>query len=225
MSDALAFDVYGTLLDLNALLKPVGAALGDPDQAHAFLSAWRRTQIEYAIRRAAMRTYEDFPTCSRQALDFTNRSLRAGLSEQDQQKLLDAQNHLPAYPDAAGGLESLKSAGLHLLAFSNGPRKVLEPLLDQAGLLSRFDGLVSADEVKTFKPAPEVYEHLVQSAQRPKAEVWLISSNPWDVLGARFAGLRTAWVRRSEDEVFDPWELEPELTVSSINELAPALCA
>ena len=49
---------------------------------------------------------------------------------------------------------------------------------------------------------------------------WLVSSNAWDVVGAKAAGLRAVWVRRQATAVFDPWEVEPDVVVSSLAELA-----
>ena len=45
----------------------------------------------------------------------------------------------------------------------------------------------------------------------------MVSSNPFDVLGAKHAGLRAAWIKRSEDKIFDPWNgLEPDLIVPDL---------
>jgi 2-haloacid dehalogenase len=54
-------------------------------------------------------------------------------------------------------------------------------------------------------------------------ETWLISSNAWDVIGAKSAGLRAVWVRRKLDVVFDPWHIEPDLVVESLEQLAEKL--
>ena len=46
-----------------------------------------------------------------------------------------------------------------------------------------------------------------------------VSSNAWDVIGAKAAGLRGAWVKRQPDLVFDPWDVEPDVVVSRLDEL------
>ena len=48
---------------------------------------------------------------------------------------------------------------------------------------------------------------------------WLISSNPFDVIGAVSAGMHAAWVKRTEAAVFDPWGIEPTITVANLGEL------
>ena len=80
--------------------------------------------------------------------------------------------------------------------------------------------IVSVDPIRTFKPDPAVYELLVLGELRVQREmVWLISSNPFDVIGAKACGLRTAWVQRDPKRVFDPWEFEPDLVVHGLAEL------
>src|SRR5208283_1694001 len=99
--------------------------------------------------------------------------------------------------------------------FSNGRAEAVDSLLTQAGLRDFFLDVVSVDEVKSFKPDPGVYAHFLRRAGAPGADAWLISSNPFDVIGALSAGMRAAWVRRTPDALFDPWDLEPTLTVES----------
>ena len=70
-----------------------------------------------------------------------------------------------------------------------------------------------------------MYAHFLRKAQATGSEAWLISGNPFDVIGAISAGMRGAWVQRSADAVFDPWGIEPTVTVTSITELADAIAA
>ncbi len=99
----------------------------------------------------------------------------------------------------------------------------MEGLLEQAGIRSHFEAVISVDEVKRFKPDPAVYAHLRYRLESEPGDTWLISSNPFDVIGARHAGLHAAWVRRSPEAPFDPWGIEPDLTVSDLEVLAERL--
>ncbi len=221
MTAPIAFDVYGTLINIKQIVQHLTPYVGE--RAEAFAAEWRRTQIEYAIRRAAMKRYEDFSVCARQALDYTSRVFRADLSADDRQRLLETQQNMPAFPDVVGGLDGLARKGHRLWAFSNGPEAALTPLLDRAGILPHLDGIVSVDEVRSFKPDPEVYHHLARRLDRPIGETWLVSSNPWDVIGAKSAGLNAAWIQRDPQEVFDPWEIEPDLIADSLDALVGRL--
>lgn len=214
---ALGFDVYGTLVDPLALADPLQALVGD--QAIQFANLWRFKQLEYAFRRGLMRRYADFDACTRQALVYTQRMLRCQLPESDQDRLLEAYLYLPMFPEVPAGLAALQAQGHQRIAFSNGVEASIRALLANVGLLPFVDDVVSVDDLRTFKPDPEVYAYLARRAGRPLAETWLVSSNAWDVIGAKAAGLRAVWVQRRSDVVFDPWDVEPDLVISRLDEL------
>lgn len=221
MPQALGFDIYGTLVDplrMNERLRPLAG-----ERADRFSELWREKQIEYTFRRGLMRSYADFGVCTRQALAFAARAVGVQLSEENEQRLIEEYQNLPPFPDVAPGMEALRSQGHAMVAFSNGVEATARTLLQRAGVLSYLDDVVSVDDVKTFKPDPEVYRYLARRLQRPVDEVWLISSNPFDVIGAKAAGLKAAWVRRKPEAVFDPWGIEPDMVVPDIEELAKKL--
>jgi FMN phosphatase YigB (HAD superfamily) len=76
-----------------------------------------------------------------------------------------------------------------------------------------------------FKPDPDVYAHFLKRAGVPASEAWMVSSNPFDVLGAMAAGMRSAWVRRDPELPFDPWGMAPTLTVPGLADLAGSLAS
>jgi 2-haloacid dehalogenase len=96
----------------------------------------------------------------------------------------------------------------------------VEKLLKNANIRDYFIGVVSVDEMKSYKPNPGVYSHFLRRAGALGANAWLVSSNPFDVIGAISSGMRAAWIKRSPDALFDPWGIEPTLTVNSLSNLA-----
>ena len=218
MTTTLAFDVYGTLIDTHGIIATLQPRLGQ--RAADFSRAWRDKQLEYSFRRGLMQKYETFAVCTGQALDHTCLLFGLHLGPAEREKLLDAYRTLPAFMDAREGLTRVRDAGFRLFAFSNGPAEAVGSLLAQAGLRDFFLDVVSVDEVKSFKPDPGVYSHFLRRAGAMGGDAWMISSNPFDVLGALSAGLRAAWVKRSPEVPFDPWGLEPTLTVDSLSDLA-----
>ena len=215
---ALGFDVYGTLVDPLAMAEPLRALVGE--QADRFAVLWRSKQLEYSFRRGLMRRYVDFDACTRQALRYTQQTLRCELPESDRDRLLEAYLYLPLFPEVTASLTALKAQGHRLVAFSNGVEASIRALLANAGVLPLLEDVVSVDDLRTFKPDPAVYEYLAKRTGRAPAETWLVSSNAWDVIGAKAAGLRAAWVKRQPDAVFDPWDVEPDVVVSGLDELA-----
>jgi 2-haloacid dehalogenase len=107
-----------------------------------------------------------------------------------------------------------------LFAFSNGSADAVETLLKNASIRDYFIGVVSVDEMKSYKPNPGVYSHFLRRAGALGTDAWLISSNPFDVIGAISSGMRAAWVKRSPEALFDPWGIEPTLTVNGLLNLA-----
>lgn len=217
----LGFDVYGTLVDPFGMERQLESLFGD--RGRAICTLWRQKQLEYSFRRGLMRCYEDFDACTHRALSFATKTYKVELSDATQRQLLSDYLNLPAFPDALSALETLKASGCRLLAFSNGVENSLRTLLGNAGVLTYFAAVVSVDDIKTFKPNPDAYAYLVSQGGRSREETWLVSANPFDVIGAKAAHLRGAWVRRNSEAVFDPWEFEPDVVVSDLTGLATSL--
>jgi 2-haloacid dehalogenase len=217
----LAFDVYGTLINTHGVLSALEVLVGD--QAITFSNTWRDKQLEYSFRKGLMQNYETFAVCTRQALDYTCSYYGKNLSEEQKKELLSIYRILPAFDDVKEGLTRLKTAGFRLFAFSNGVAEALEVLLNNAGIRDLFLGVVSVDDIKSFKPNPGVYSHFLRQSKSTGGSAWLISSNPFDVIGALSAGMKSAWVRRSPESIFDPWGIEPTITVASLLEIKERL--
>jgi 2-haloacid dehalogenase len=118
------------------------------------------------------------------------------------------------------GLARFAQSGFRLFAFSMGRRDDLDALLAHAGIARHFEGVVSLQVPQLYKPAPAAYEYFLRETGAAAAEAWLVSGNPFDVLGAVGAGIHGAWVKRSPDVVLDPWELAPTLIAEDL----PLLC-
>jgi 2-haloacid dehalogenase len=219
---AIGFDIYGTLVDpleMNEHLRPL---VGE-DLADRFSELWRNKQIEYTFRRALMRRYEDFRVCTKQALVYATRYLGIELSEEDQEKLIEEYQNLRPFPDVIPGIQTLKEKGHNLVAFSNGVEATARTLLERVGVLPYLDGMISVDDLRTFKPDPQVYLYLAGRLRREPQETWLVSSNSFDVIGAKAAGLKVAWIQRSPDTQFDPWDIKPDLIAPDLEILAERL--
>jgi len=221
MPEALGFDIYGTLVDPLEMNEHLGEVVGEG--AERFSALWREKQIEYTWRRGLMREYADFGVCTRQALDFAALSFGLELSDDGRDGLVEEYQNLWPFPDVLPGLERLRSEGHTLVAFSNGVERTARVLLERGGVLDHLEDVVSVDDLGTFKPDPEVYRYLARRLDRPVGETWLVSSNGWDVIGAKSAGLRAAWVRRNPATVFDPWGIEADLVVEDLEQLAGRL--
>jgi len=217
MTITLAFDIYGTLIDTHGVKTSLNGMIGD--RADAFSNLWREKQLEYSFRRGLMQNYQDFSVCTRDALEYCCQQLGEDLSSEQKQQLLQEYRTLPAFPDVEPCLKQLQEGDYRMFAFSNGAADAVTGLLQHAGIEQFFDGVVSVDEIKSFKPNPAVYAHFLRRSGATGANAWLISSNPFDVIGAMSAGMSAGWVQRSPQAVFDPWGIEPTIIVSSLTQL------
>ncbi|WP_026333011.1 haloacid dehalogenase type II [Thioalkalivibrio sp. ALRh] len=221
MRQTLAFDVYGTLIDTQGIAATLGGWIGE--RAPVLARAWREKQLEYTFRRGLMGAYADFDICTEQALRFCCEVLGIALGPEQEAELLRRYRQLPAFADAGPALDELRADGHRLFAFSNGTAETVSGLLRNAGLEDRFEDLVSVDEIGCFKPDPRVYRHFLQRANVSPTDAWLISGNPFDVIGAQDAGMRTVWLDRPRQGLFDPWGGEPTATIGGLDELSGVL--
>ena len=221
MKYTLAFDVYGTLINTSGVFNTLEEMIGE--KAKIFMDSWRNKQLEYSFRRGLMNQFVDFSICTQNALDYCCQAFAVYLSSRQKETLLHEYTVLPTFPDVKTGLQTLKEAGHSLYAFSNGSKNAISTLLINAEIRDLFNGIVSVEDVKVFKPSPLVYEHFNTETNSTPSNSWLISSNPFDVIGAISYGMRSAWVQRTPDSIFDPWGIEPSLTIKKTTDLKDQL--
>ena len=217
----LAFDIYGTLADVSGAAAGLARRLdGDAGRAGRISARWREKQLEYSFRRTLMGLDADFSRCTREALSFALNEAGAEMDAEARGGLLAEYARLPLFPDALRALRSLSGrADMRLYAFSNGAAEAVRGLLSANNALDFFADVVSVAEVGKFKPSAEVYGHFLSRTGSRAEESWLISGNPFDILGAMNAGMRAAWVRRG-GAIFDPWEDFPApVMLESLDEL------
>jgi 2-haloacid dehalogenase len=220
LPEALAFDVYGTLVDPLRVREELETVAGE--HAPAIARVWRQTQLEYTFRLTAMERYEDFEWVTHRALHQALAVAGVRLDAADVDRLMAAYDRLERFDDVADGLDRLHAAGHTLAVLSNGTLRMLEKVIFNAGLRPPLEDIISVDEVRVYKPSPRVYHHAAERLRRPIEEVRLISSNPFDIAGAEAAGMQAAWIDRSSG-IFDTLAEPPRVVVGSLLELADAL--
>ena len=129
---------------------------------------------------------------------------------------------LGVHPDVPEGTQALLELGIRLVTLSNGSATVAEALLGGAGLRDRFERLLSVEEAGIWKPAPPAYGYALSECSVDPAEAMLVAVHPWDIDGARRAGLATAWLNRSSGS-YPRYFAAPDLEVESLPALARQL--
>ncbi|MDR6873873.1 2-haloacid dehalogenase [Bosea sp. BE125] len=189
---AFVFDAYGTLYDVQSVAGATEAAF--PGHGETITQIWRMKQLEYTWLRSAMGAYADFWTVTRDALAYTLDVLGLSASEAAITALAEAYNHLAPYPDSLAALDAL--AGKRLAILSNGSPAMLDALVRNSGLANRFEAVLSVDAAQVYKPDPRSYR-LVEARMGVKPdEVVFVSSNGFDVAGAKHFGFKVARIAR-----------------------------
>lgn len=204
---AIVFDAYGTLYDIQSVADITEDAF--PGYGEIITQVWRIKQLEYTWLRSLMRRYQDFAVVTRDSLAFTLRVLGLAYEREAFERVIEKYLHLDLYPDAIAALTALKPRKLAIL--SNGSPDMLNALVRNSGLDRLLDATISADAKKIFKPSPEVYELIGEELGPTPDEVLFVSSNPWDVAGAKSFGLNVAWIERVTPEAMALACVENEL--------------
>ena len=212
---AIVFDAYGTLFDINSLDELL--AVHFSKRSGKISAMWRRKQLEYTWLRTMMHRYRDFSQVTMDALAYSCQAHAVNLDEDLRQQLFEEYLVLAAYPEVAGLLQQLSSNVL-LGILSNANHAMLEGALRRNELNDMFDHVLSADDVKRFKPRPEVYQQAVDKFKFDPEEILFVSSNTWDVAGAKSFGLKVAWLNRS-GAIMERLGFQPDHTLDHMGQL------
>ena len=186
------FDAYGTLFDVHSVVEAGRAITSDP---MALSLAWRQKQLEYTWLRSLMGRYEDFWMVTEDALRWAIARLGLTAAEPDVQRLMDAYLSLACFPEVPRVLASL--AGRPRAILSNGAPTMLAAAVSSSGLGGSLEHVLSVDAVRTYKPSPLVYALAPHTLKIEARDLLFVSSNAWDVAGAKSFGYRVAWCNRS----------------------------
>ncbi|QXJ35346.1 haloacid dehalogenase type II [Saccharolobus shibatae] len=169
-----AFDVYGTLFDVNSIV--------DEIKDIELVKEWRRKQLEYTWLLTIMGRYESFWEITRKALVYAMKKFNVSI---DVDRAMKTWLNLRPYEDV---IETLPKINAKKVTLTNGDERMIRELLRNSNLLGYFNEIITAEKVKKYKPVKDVYK-LVEGAI-------FVSSNPWDIAGARNAGLQAIYVNR-----------------------------
>ena len=201
MYKLIAFDAYGTLFDVYSMGELAEALF--PGYGQPLVLMWRDRQIEYT---RLVTLSDPNPNGSRHYLPFwelTIRSLRyvckrmnLNLSPDYEKQLMDQYAKLTAFDDSLSVLKAIKDKGLCTAILSNGSKEMLSTVVDSSGLKRYLDKVITIEDVRLFKTAPQAYELLLKAFPVKKQEVLFVSSNAWDALAAKWYGFDVFWVNR-----------------------------
>lgn len=215
----LTIDSYSTVVDFRAAARALDGRVDDPE---AVASVWRERSLTYGGMSNYLGGYEPFWEMLGHALEYALAANDEDLPPDEREEVRRVYESLPEFDDVRPGLERVVDAGYDVYVLSNGDPEMLESMVENAGVADLIVDEVSVDEVGKYKPHPEVYRNAAARTGTPAREVAHASAGWFDAVGAANVGMQGVWMNRT-DAPPETWGPEPDLTVSSFDELADAL--
>ena len=221
---ALTFDVFGTLLDWRSTITSAFRESGSEGDPEELADDWRARALAATQEvNQQQRRWATFDELHEITLGELLESRGLELPHSRRAALILAWHQLDPWPRVPGGLETLRRDRV-VAALSNGNLALLVDLARHGDL--RFDCLLSAELAQVYKPEAEVYRAGVRLLGLAPSEVMMVAAHPFDLKGARAAGLRTAFIDRPLE--YGPGsppreDPEAEISVKSLDELADLL--
>jgi 2-haloacid dehalogenase len=215
----VTFDSYSTLVDVEAAETALAERVPDPEPVSRL---WRTRSLAYTFIANQIDAYQPFYEMNRDALQYALDASSVDISTDERDEILAVYHELDVFDDVRAGVERLVDGGYDCYVISNGNPEMLASMVEHAGIDDLLTDTISADEVKTFKPAPEIYRHGAARTGTPIDEIAHVTAGYFDVLGAQHAGMQGAWLNRKSR----PWETfggDPAVTVDSIHDVADEL--
>lgn len=191
----VVFDVNETMSDM----RPLAARFADVGAPESLATTWFAATLRDGFALSTAGTPRRFADVAAGVLSV----LWAGLGDAIDdpraatEHVLSGFTSLSLHPDIAPGVRALRDAGLQLATMSNGAASVADGLLERAGLRQEFDHVLTVDDAGAWKPDRRAYEYAAATCARPVDACVLVAVHPWDLHGARQAGMRTAYIDRS----------------------------
>lgn len=212
---ACVFDAYGTLFDFASAVERCRDDLGPV--ADRLTALWRDKQLQYTWLRAVQGRHADFWQVTGEALDFVLETI--GIADRTlRERLMSLYLSLDTFPEVPALLAELQAAGIKTAILSNGSPRMLEALIEHAGIGDRLDHVLSVEEVGVFKPHPRVYQLALEHLGLPADAISFQSSNAWDAYAASAFGMQVVWCNRY-GQMWERLPGAPDREVGSLAEL------
>ena len=207
----LLFDVNETLLDIKLLHRAVADVLLDDDAA----KLWFTTMLQYSLVMTVSDQYASFGDIGAAVLQMLARNRDVVLKAEDAKQVMSVIRALPPHPDVRPALDQLKTRGIRLATLTNSSQEVAEAQMRHAGLDGFFERMLSVEQPRQFKPHRAVYHWAAGEMGVAPGECMLVAAHGWDVAGAKWAGLRTAFIAREGQQIF-PLAETPEVDAADL---------
>ncbi len=218
------FDQYGTVVDMQGGLveyaTPFLKAKGWTGNPNSFVTWWRRTHYENSMIDALLhREHTPYREIGHRAVAHVMN--RAGIKHtmDEVRDLVAAIERLRCFPEVPAALTTLQTR-FKLVVLSNGDPDMLETAKQYHGF--PFDRVISVAEANSFKPHVATYTKAAELIGLPMEQILFVANHEFDCVGAKSAGMRTAFIDRRE-RPFGAGPHQPDIIVRTMAHLAELL--
>lgn len=214
----ILLDVYETLLDMTEIERHVNQLT---DSKRGYL-LWFELLMEYTFVDNATSSFHDFSSIAGATLTMTCEMLGCKVNNETVKDVLELMKQLPIKEGVQEGLSQLRDHGFRIAALTNSPEAIVKNRMERTGLISYFEKVFSADQVKKYKPDPIVYQWACKQLELPVDQALLVSVHGWDIAGATNAGLQTAHFRQESRSLY-PLARKPQFSCKDLSDLCKQL--
>lgn len=217
----LVFDVNETLIDIEGTAPLFEQIFGDARAARE----WFGQLVMYSMTTALSGCYVDFFTLGQGVLRMLGDIRGKTITDDDIKRIKQAMLTMPAHPDVADGLATLRENGFRLVTLTNSPPNPsgASPL-ENAGLGGYFERQFSVDACRTFKPARHVYDYVCGELRVAPSDCMMVAAHVWDTIGAQSAGFSAALITRPGNALLPADGLpQPTVVAPDLRDLARQL--
>lgn len=225
---AVMFDFYGTVVDMQgSLIRAVTPFLekkGYTEQpARRLVTWWRRTHFENSMIDGLLhRDHTPYAQIGFEAVKYTFE--RAGIDATDDEvrEVFSNITKLDPFPDVINALTAMKEQGYKLYILSNGDTELLAEGVPYSKTEHLWDRVISVAEADSFKPHRDTYQTAAALVGLGRQDILFVANHAFDCIGAKAAGLRTAFIDRRK-RPFGNDRYLPDVIVEDMAELAGLL--
>jgi|SRR5579862_3714936 len=223
--EILTFDCYGTLIDweagILAALRRILAVHGKSVEDATLLRLYGDFE-----QRAERGTYQPYRDVLQSVVRQFGDELKFTPTRNEQGSLPDSLPQWEPWPDTVTALQQLKTR-FRLAILSNIDDDLLSATRPKLGV--DFNEVITAQQAQAYKPSLKIFELALSRIQAPAHRVLHVGQSIYhDVIPAQSLGLATAWVNRPSARpgigAVKSADATPDLTVTSLAELAAAAC-
>lgn len=191
-TEALTFDAFGTLVDVHTAEEKLSEYVDNPGRISEL---WRFRVLAYRPLCNFIE-YRSHHEINKDALRFVFENQNIDVGSEALEEIASVYHEMEPFDDVYESMQALHEEGYDLYILSNGDPELLSSVVEAAELQDFITDLISADEINTYKPSPEIYSHAIDRVQPPRNGVAHVAGEWADVLGGVNAGMKGIWLNR-----------------------------